>query len=219
MICEKEKLILKNDQILSIEKDEGCPVDVSKRLMEIAMKEACGIDVFCREGTRQAYQIIKDITEGRGRSGDDELLLELFTIISEQAGCELTRAYASKSIEFLNNNQEEWDKHIKRNRCTTLTCKSSFTLYVEPKSCTGCGHCLDICPEKAITGGKEMIHLIASDICSKCMACIGVCPVGAINKAGIVKPRLPESPIPVGTFIVESSSEEGESRRRRRRRG
>lgn len=212
MFCDS-----KSDIFVKWNPDEknACPVDYCKALMKSAKEESCGEDVLCREGTWQAYEIIKDITEGNGKSDDLELLLELTGLIKENGGCDMSRTAASICMEMIGSNEEEWDRHIRRKRCTNLVCKASFTLYVDPMVCDGCGKCLETCSHSAISGGQGLIHVIDTDMCTKSMECINVCPKGAIKKAGPVKPKLPAEPVKAGSY--GQAEEEGGGRRRRRR--
>jgi len=195
--------------------DNSCPVDYCVRVMRKAKEESCGEEVLCREGTWQAYEIIRDITEGRGQSDDLELLKELTGLMKDNAGCEMARYAASICLDSIKEYEEEWDRHISRKRCTNLVCKGSFTLYIDPAICDGCGKCIESCSIKAIVGGQGLIHVIDTNTCVKSMECMGVCPNGAIKKAGPVKPKLPLEPVKVGNF--GQVEEDGGGRRRHRR--
>lgn len=48
------------------------------------------------------------------------------------------------------------------------------------QSCSGCGRCVSICPERAITGETGKAHLIDSRLCIDCGACAIVCADEAI---------------------------------------
>lgn len=194
-----------------------CVVDYCMNVMDVARKESCGKCVLCREGTWQIYEIIKDITKGNAEREDFELLLDVLGQIKANAGCEMSRTAASICMNLMKAHEEEWDLHIRRKRCSNLVCKGTYTLYVDPELCDGCGKCRECCPQGAIAGGDKMIHVINTDLCNKSMVCISVCPKGAIKKAGVVKPKLPSEPILVDSFNQSSDSEEGGTTRRRRR--
>jgi Fe-S-cluster-containing hydrogenase component 2 len=51
---------------------------------------------------------------------------------------------------------------------------------VDEERCTGCGDCLEACPNDAISldGGRAVINLAS---CKVCQNCIDVCPTGAIS--------------------------------------
>ncbi|MGD9116380.1 MAG: 4Fe-4S binding protein [Dehalococcoidia bacterium] len=52
--------------------------------------------------------------------------------------------------------------------------------YIESDKCTGCGVCVNICPQKAITL-KDDIAVIDQMLCGKCGDCARACPSGAIK--------------------------------------
>lgn len=219
MICEIKSNVLTEVEEKPFSSESACVVDFSKTLMDIARRESCGKCVLCREGTWQVYEIIKDITEGKAESGDLELVKELLEQIKSCAGCEMSVTAASHCLKLMDNYKEEWDMHIRRKRCTNLICKISFTLYVAPELCDGCGKCVNECPQAVISGGKDMIHVIYTEKCNKCLLCVDVCPRGAIKKAGAVKPKVPAEPVPVGSFGIALDGAEEKSGIRRRRRG
>lgn len=214
MSCDTESTLLPEWEA---ESAEGCVVDYCKTLMDIARKESCGKCVLCREGSWQVYEIIRGITEGHAQSGDMELIAELLEQIRANAGCELSQEAAWRSLELMKTTAEEWDQHIRRKRCTSLICKSSYTLYVDPALCDGCGACTSSCLAGAIDGSEGLIHVIRTEKCTQTLACLSACPKGAIKKAGPVKPKLPGEPVPAGSWQDSSGDGEESSRRRRRK--
>ena len=214
MICDKTLDFPYWD---SLEKN-SCVVDYCTKIIDSARKESCGKTVFCREGTWQIYEIMKEISEGKGRSGDIELLKEILEQTRKSADCEMTKKASNICIELLESHEEEWERHQKRKVCSNLVCKGMYTLYIDPMLCDGCGKCVESCISKAIIGGKNMIHVIDTQLCSKSLQCIHVCPKNAIKKAGAIKPKLPTEPVPVGS-IEEKSEDQSQTTMRRRRRG
>lgn len=54
---------------------------------------------------------------------------------------------------------------------------------VDKKTCIGCGACVAVCPNSAITLKAEIGKAeIDQKKCKKCYACIDICPVKAISK-------------------------------------
>lgn len=196
-----------------------CVIDFCKNLMDTARKESCGQCVLCREGTWQVYEIIKEITEGNGRNDDFELLVEILTQIEINGKCEMSKSSASQCIKLMEKYEEEWDNHIRRKRCKNLVCKGTYTFYIDPKICDGCGECIERCTSGAIAGSVGMIHIINPSLCNKTMVCAAVCSKGAIKKAGPIKPKVPSEPVPAGSFGQSEEEEGGNTIRRRRRKG
>ena len=210
--CDKKADLIPNVSEI-IHKDENvCVVDWTVRMLDRARHEACGQCVMCRDGVAQLHKIVNDATEGKGQSDDISLLNELAAVIRDNASCEMARTAASNLIYSLENYTEEWDMHIRRKRCPALVCKSYFSVHIMPETCTGCGDCVSSCPVSAIKGGEGLIHVIDQEACTRCGICISTCNYDAIKKAGAVKPKTPEEPVPVGSW-------EGGGSRRHRRRG
>ena len=55
--------------------ESTCMVDVAKFFLDFTQKESCGECPPCRLGTKQMLDILVDITEGRGKPSDIDLLL------------------------------------------------------------------------------------------------------------------------------------------------
>ncbi|HEY9595921.1 MAG TPA: NADH-ubiquinone oxidoreductase-F iron-sulfur binding region domain-containing protein, partial [Spirochaetia bacterium] len=195
-------------------RDGMCVVDAARRILDKARAESCGKCVFCREGTIQLSLLLQDGTSGKGQSDDLELLAELASVVRDNAGCEMAARAAGALASLMEKYPEEFEQHWKRGRCSALQCTAYFTVHILPDRCTGCGACRTACPVTAIAGDQGLVHVVDQQRCTRCGACIDACePVArAIVKAGAVKPRTPDSPIPVGSW-----GEEGGGRRRRRR--
>lgn len=192
----------------------ACPVDSSLAQLRAAAARSCGRDVMCREGTRQLMTVLDDVVAGRTQPGDLDLITDLAQVVAQQASCEMTGGAAQRLVGSLRDEADEWDQHLRRKRCTSLTCAMSFTVYADPETCTGCQACSPLCPVGAIAGGEDLVHVVDAAACTKCLLCLPACPVGALRKAGPVKPRLPSEPVPVGSLADAGAG--GGMRRRRR---
>lgn len=194
-------LIMGSGSVTVAAADTCVPGFVRERL-SFLHHASCGKCVFCREGTAQAYEIITDITEGRGKPDDPELLGELAAGMRTGSLCSLGKIAALPLLTTLRHFRDEYDMHIRRKRCPALVCKKFITFHILPKLCQGCGFCLEHCPAGAIAGGTQMIHVIDGDECTKCGKCLDVCPSAyhAVIKAGGVKPKTPDEPVPVGSW-------------------
>lgn len=60
-------------------------------------------------------------------------------------------------------------------------------IYIDRFRCDGCGICLDVCPEGAISlmDGRAFIE---DSICKECAACQSACPQNAIIFAEVIEP-------------------------------
>jgi NADH-quinone oxidoreductase subunit F len=146
--------------------------------------------------------ILTDITVGKGKGEDLELLQEICEVMQSGAVCEVGKTAAQVVLTGITTFRDEFEAHIRKKRCPALVCKKFVTYHILGENCQGCGLCAESCPEDAITGEDGYIHVIDQDECTKCGACMKVCPAeyGAVIKAGGVKPRTPVEPIPVGSW-------------------
>ena len=54
-------------------------------------------------------------------------------------------------------------------------------VHIDSIRCTGCGYCVDVCPQKAITI-ENNVAFIHQELCTQCNTCAEVCPAGAIRE-------------------------------------
>jgi NADH:ubiquinone oxidoreductase subunit F (NADH-binding)/(2Fe-2S) ferredoxin/Pyruvate/2-oxoacid:ferredoxin oxidoreductase delta subunit len=156
--------------------EDTCMVDVARYFIEFLTDESCGKCVPCREGLRQMHRILTNITRGKGKEGDIELLEELAETAVEASLCALGKSAPNPFLSTLKYFREEYEAHIHENRCPALSCKELISFYIDPDRCTGCGTCRKQCPADAIDGDKKLIHIIDQDKCTRCGTCFEVCP-------------------------------------------
>jgi coenzyme F420-reducing hydrogenase delta subunit/NAD-dependent dihydropyrimidine dehydrogenase PreA subunit len=72
-------------------------------------------------------------------------------------------------------NPEDYDHLFTRDEIDRLF-SDVVTYYIEPDKCQACMICARRCPVEAISGGKNLIHVIDQDACIKCRICLEVCP-------------------------------------------
>jgi len=183
--------------------DEGdCVVDQARRALALTAYENCGICTICREGSHQLEELLADASSGETRGTDEALIQELGAALREGSLCAIGRRAPDPLLSGLRHFAEDFDAHLKRKRCPALVCRAYVTFHILGETCTGCGKCLAVCPEGAIEGEEDYIHVIDQGACTKCGLCFDVCPpeAAAVAKAGALKPRTPKEPIPVGTW-------------------
>jgi NADH-quinone oxidoreductase subunit F len=187
--------------------EDTCMVDVARYFIDFLTDESCGKCVPCREGLRQMYKILTNITEGKGREGDIELLEELSEVAIDASLCALGRTAANPFLSTIRYFRDEYEAHIKEKKCPALSCKELISYYIDPDKCQACMICLRNCPAEAIDGGKRKIHIIDQEKCTNCGTCFEVCP----SRFGAVKKMSGEpvpSPIPEDARIVVRKSKE-----------
>jgi NADH:ubiquinone oxidoreductase subunit F (NADH-binding) len=107
--------------ILIIDSD-ACIVHQAKCSLSFIQNESCGKCVFCREGTMQMAEILTDITEGRGKTHDIDLLVELGEGLKLGAQCDLGRTAPNPIFTAIRYFREELEAHIKDRRCPARVC-------------------------------------------------------------------------------------------------
>jgi NADH-quinone oxidoreductase subunit F len=160
--------------------EETCMVDVAKYFLTFLQDESCGKCIPCRLGIDRMLEIITDITEGRGRPEQIDLLEDLANTVSETALCALGKTAANPVLSTLRYFREEYDIHISKQKCPAGVCQALITYRIDPDTCTGCGACKRQCSHEAISGTKKEAHEIDLDLCQKCGICRSECTFGAI---------------------------------------
>jgi NADH-quinone oxidoreductase subunit F len=162
--------------------EETCMVDFARFFLAFLADESCGKCVPCREGIQQMLTILTDITQGKGKMGDLDLLLQL-TEVSGASLCALGKGAPNPVMSTLKHFRDEYEAHIE-GKCPAFTCKELFSFYIEPEKCQACTSCGRKCPAGAIEGGKNLIHVVDQAKCTKCGACLEACPprFGAVTR-------------------------------------
>ena len=160
--------------------ENTCMIDVAKYFMNFLKDESCGKCFSCRKGTQRMYELLDDISEGRGTMDHLDLLEELAVILKDVAMCGLGQTASNPVLSTLKYFKDEYIEHIQNKRCPAGVCKGLITFSISDL-CTGCGACVKACPEGAISGEKKQLHVIDRDKCSKCGACRSICKFEAVE--------------------------------------
>ncbi len=103
--------------------DEGtCMVDIAKYFVGFLKGESCGKCFTCRKGTQRMYELLDDITNGRGTPAHLELLEELARVIKDTTMCGLGQTAANPVLSTLRYFRHEYERHVLDNRCDAFVC-------------------------------------------------------------------------------------------------
>ena len=189
--------------------EDTCMVDIARYFLNFLAEESCGKCVPCREGIYQMLKILNRICQGKGEEGDIELLEEIAEVVRDFSLCALGTTAPNPVLTTIRYFRDEYEAHIKEKRCPALACKELISYYIQPEKCQACLICLRECTVGAITGDKNLIHIIDQDKCTKCGTCLEVCPprFGAVTKLSGVK--VPQ-PVQQGTEVIRKRGGENE---------
>jgi NADH-quinone oxidoreductase subunit F len=162
--------------------EDTCMVDVARYFINFLMEESCGKCVPCREGLLRMGEILTDITEGRGRMEDLDLIQDLSEVLRDASLCGLGQTAPNPVMSTLKYFRNEYEAHIKDHKCPAGVCTELITYSIDAGNCTGCGLCLKKCPAEAITGETKQPHVLDAGKCIKCGICYDVCKFDAVIK-------------------------------------
>ncbi len=103
--------------------ENTCMVDIAKYYMTFLKSESCGKCFTCRKGTQRMYEILNDITEGKGTLNDLELLEELAVVVKDSTMCGLGNTASNPVLSTLKHFRDEYIQHIVKKRCGAGVCK------------------------------------------------------------------------------------------------
>ena len=161
--------------------DRTCMVDVARYFVSFLVEESCGKCTPCREGLKQMEAILKDLTSGKGRPGDVDLLRFLAENLRDTALCGLGQSAANPVLSTLRYFPEEYDEHERDGFCRSGVCRGLFHFIVDETSCRSCGLCASVCPAGAVAGRKGEPYVIDAAECLLCGKCHEACPFQAIH--------------------------------------
>ena len=174
--------------------DDTCMVDVSKYFMRFLKDESCGKCFTCRKGTQRMHELLDDITAGKATMDELDLLDELAHVVMDTTMCGLGQTAPNSVLSTLRYFRNEYIEHIEKKRCSAFVCRYLVHYHIDAERCNGCGACLRVCAEKAITGKPKETYFLDEELCVQCGSCFNTCPpkVAAIFRTSGELIRVPE---------------------------
>jgi NADH-quinone oxidoreductase subunit F len=103
--------------------EDNCMVDIARYFLSFSQLESCGKCIQCRWGTKQMLSVLDDITNGKGRPGDIDYLLELSQAVIVGSRCGLGQNAPNPVVSTLRYFRDEYEAHIKKHHCAAAVCK------------------------------------------------------------------------------------------------
>ena len=162
--------------------EDNCMVDIAKFYLDFTVEESCGKCTPCRVGTKRLYELLTDITQGKGTEEHLEKLKTLGTAIKDTALCGLGQTMPNPILSTMDTFGHEYTAHVNDKKCPSHVCTALLTYTIDPAKCTGCTLCTKVCPVECISGTKKQPHVIDASKCIKCGACYDKCKFDSIIK-------------------------------------
>jgi NADH:ubiquinone oxidoreductase subunit F (NADH-binding)/(2Fe-2S) ferredoxin len=101
---------------------DTCMIDIARYFLDFTQRESCGQCIPCRIGTKQMFDILNDIAEGRGKPEDIDTLLELGQSIKESSLCALGQSAPNPVLSTIRYFRDEYEAHIYEGHCPAGVC-------------------------------------------------------------------------------------------------
>ena len=103
--------------------ENTCMVDVARYFMNFLKDESCGKCFSCRKGTQRMYEILDDVSRGKGELGQLDLLKELAQVVQDTTMCGLGQTASNPVLSTLRYFRQEYERHVVDKRCDAFVCK------------------------------------------------------------------------------------------------
>jgi ferredoxin len=176
--------------------DRTCMVDIARYFLEFLRDESCGKCVTCREGIKRMLEILTGITQGRGTPEDIDQLEELAETVQAASLCGLGKSAPNPVLSTLRYFRDEYEAHVVDKFCPAGVCRDLVSFYILSDECVGCGLCVKVCPQDAISGARKEPHVIDQSKCIQCGACFDACRFSSIAVKSRSETQAEAQPMP-----------------------
>ena len=148
--------------------DTNCIVDLCAYFEWFAEDESCGRCTTCFAGTRRLLEILRRISNGRGRKAD----LELIRLLGEtmrNSNCAHGQAAPTSVMSMFRFFEDELMEHVERKRCPAKKCAGLIRYEVLHQS-DRLRRAEAVCPTGAVVDYSDT-YSIDQEKCVKCDAC------------------------------------------------
>jgi ferredoxin len=192
------------------QQENKCPLAATKNKLEKFYNDdskdgMCSKCHPCKLGIYDAIKIFEMIQAGKGATKHIALLKRIAVDVKDGGMCKKGKDHADILAAFLAANAADLERHI-NGVCTYHECKQLVRYEIDPKLCTMCDKCREVCPSFAVEGQKLVPgktgftpYRIRQQRCTHCGECIKVCP----EKAVIIIEQDREAPVkePVRSLV------------------
>ncbi len=106
--------------------EDTCVVDLSRYFLRFLQDESCGKCFSCRKGIQRMIEILTDISDGKGKPEDLQLLEELASVVKDVSLCGLGQTAPNPLLSTLRHFRNEYEAHIVDKRCPAAVCQALF---------------------------------------------------------------------------------------------
>ncbi|HWR82190.1 MAG TPA: NADH-ubiquinone oxidoreductase-F iron-sulfur binding region domain-containing protein [Candidatus Deferrimicrobium sp.] len=160
---------------------DSCMVDIARYFISFLREESCGKCVPCREGLGVMWNILNNISLGKGKPEDINALEELSQVIIDTSLCQLGGSAPNPVLSTIRYFRQEYMAHVIDKRCPAGVCKELVSHAIN-ETCNGCHACFKSCPTNAIVGEPKKLHCIRQVECIQCGACYQICRYDSIKR-------------------------------------
>ena len=173
------------------QQESKCPVNLIRIKLEKFYNDdskdgMCSKCHPCKLGIYDAIKIFETIQAGKGATKHIALLKRIAVDVKDGGMCKKGKDHADILALFLNDHAELLERHI-QGVCAMNECAALVSYDINPKLCTMCDKCREVCKDFAIEGQKAVAfkggftpYRIRQRRCTHCGECIKVCPESAV---------------------------------------